>query len=234
MELGNRLKAVANLVPRNKRIADIGTDHAYLPVYLAARGFITGAVASDNKEGPCQAARKTIAQYHLEQRIEVRQGDGLLTIHPDEVEVIVMAGMGGLTMLSILDQGMAVLNTPTLTHLVLQPQTDSDAVRRWAEQKGWEICQEDLAQEGTKLYEMFVLTPNKHYVYPGPSYEVGSLLITHKHPLLKKRLEKLIKEHRAALQGMEQGARGKLHPQYAQIKNKLEKVEEIYNENYRS
>ena len=81
---------------------------------------------------------------------------------------------------------------------------------------------------------MFELTPNKHYVYPGISYEVGSLLITHKHPLLKQRLEKLIKEHRAALQGMEQGARGKLHPQYAQIKNKLEKVEEIYNENYRS
>ena len=234
MEIGNRLTAVANLVPKNKRIADIGTDHAYLPVFLIEKGWIKGAIASDNKEGPCQAAQKTIAEHQLQAQIEVRCGDGLQTIKSGEVEVVVIAGMGGLTMLSILDQGAALLKSPTLLNLVLQPQTDSDEVRKWAEKNGWEICQEDLAQEGDKLYEMFRLKPNKHYVYPGPSYEVGSLLVTGKHPLLKKRLEKLIKNHTASLRGMEQSAEGTQHPQYAVIKNKLEKVEEIYNENYRS
>ena len=234
MELGNRLKAVANLVPKNKKIADIGTDHAYLPVFLVSHGFSTGAIASDNKAGPCQAAQKTIDTYGLEQKIEVRQGDGLATLRPGEVETIVIAGMGGLTMLSILERGKAILQAPNLTHLVLQPQTDSDEVRKWAEKNGWEICREDLAQEGTKLYEMFVLTPNKQYVYPGPSYEVGSLLISNKHPLLRKRLEKLIKAHRTSLHGMEQSLEGTKNPQYAIVKNKLEKVEEIYHENYRS
>jgi len=234
MELSKRLAAVAGLIPKNTKIADIGTDHAYLPVFLAEQGWITGAVASDNKEGPCRAARKTIAEYQLTDKITVRQGDGLATLKPGEVEVIILAGMGGLTICSILTAGSAMLKANGFSHLVVQPMTDSDAVRKWAEKNGWGIVQEDLAAEGDKLYEMFVLVPQPHYVYPGPSYEVGSLLIAQRHPLLRRRLEKLLKTHRASLQGMEKSAEGKNHPLYASTKNKLKKVEEIYNENYRS
>lgn len=231
MELSARLQTVATLVPPQLKIADIGTDHAYLPVYLVQKGIALSAIASDNKVGPCQAALKTIAEQHLLEKINVRLGEGLATLKPQEVDAIIIAGMGGLTILSILNAHPEIL-TAGLKAIIVQPQTDAELVRQWAEKNKWGIVAEELAEEGDKLYEMFRLEPDPNYIYPGKSYEVGSLLISEQHPLLKKKLTKLLEMYSTCLQGMAQSSSAAQAPKYQAIKNKLAKIKEIYDENY--
>ena len=102
VELTPRLRSVAELVPRGARFADVGTDYAYLPVWLLQQGRITGAVASDLRPGPLERARGTAEKYGLTGRMDFRLCDGLSGIQPDEVSTIAMAGMGGETIAAIL------------------------------------------------------------------------------------------------------------------------------------
>ena len=99
MNIGARLEAIGRLVPQNVSIADIGTDHAYLATWLAERGVIIKAVAGDITEGPCAAARNTVAMYGMNDKVEVRMGNGLSIIEPGETDVIIIAGMGAGTMI---------------------------------------------------------------------------------------------------------------------------------------
>ena len=108
MHFGPRLEAVAALVPPCRTLADVGTDHAYLPVLLLQEGKIEQAIAGDVVPGPCEAARHTVRQFHLENRITVRQGSGLTVLAPGEAETAVMAGMGAETMLQILAEAPEV------------------------------------------------------------------------------------------------------------------------------
>ena len=103
MELSPRLDAIARQVPQGARLADIGTDHGYLPVWLLMRGTIERAIAADLREGPLGRARKTARQYGQSEKISFRLCDGLTDIDPDEVDVITIAGMGGETIATILE-----------------------------------------------------------------------------------------------------------------------------------
>ena len=112
MNIGARLEAIGRLVPQNVSIADIGTDHAYLPTWLAERGVIIKAVAGDITEGPCAAARNTVAMYGMNDKVEVRMGNGLSIIEPGETDVIIIAGMGAGTMIEILEASGTLQRKP--------------------------------------------------------------------------------------------------------------------------
>ena len=92
MNIGARLEAIAALVPQNCVVADIGTDHAYLPVWLMQKGLIKAAIAADIAEGPCRAAQTNIGMYGLKDKIEVRRGSGLTVLKPGEADGAVIAG----------------------------------------------------------------------------------------------------------------------------------------------
>ena len=100
VKLDNRLQKIADLVPAGVRLADIGTDHAYLPAALLLAKKIAFAVAADVAAEPCQVAKTTLAMYGLKQCSEVRQGDGLKVLKPGECDCLVMAGMGGSTIVA--------------------------------------------------------------------------------------------------------------------------------------
>ena len=102
MELSPRLRSVAGLVPPGARFADVGTDHAYLPVWLLQQGIIEHALVSDLRPGPLDRARSTAARYGLAERMEFRLCDGLSGIAPAEADTIAIAGMGGETIAAIL------------------------------------------------------------------------------------------------------------------------------------
>ncbi len=104
MSFGSRLNAIGKWIPSGRKIVDVGTDHAYLPVLLAQEGKITGAIAIDIAEGPCAAAQRTVELYGLGSIIEVRCGDGLSIVAPGEADIAVIAGMGGVTMVDILEK----------------------------------------------------------------------------------------------------------------------------------
>ena len=97
MELSPRLRSVAELVPQGAGFADVGTDHAYLPVWLLQRGVIRRAVASDLRRGPLERARLTAEKYGLTDRMDFRLCDGLSGIRPEEADTVAIAGMGGET-----------------------------------------------------------------------------------------------------------------------------------------
>ena len=152
MELSKRLYAVARLVTPGGRLADIGTDHAYVPIYLAQTGSISGAVAMDVNRGPLLRAQEHICENGLESCIAVRLSDGLQKLEAGEADTVLIAGMGGALTIRILAAGSHVL--PSVKELILQPQSEIFKVREWLEAYGYIITEEDMVCEDGKYYQM--------------------------------------------------------------------------------
>jgi len=153
-ELTPRLQAVADLVPVGAALADIGTDHAYLPVHLLLEGRIRQAIAADLREGPLDRARLTAQEYDCRENITFRLCDGLSSIAPEEADTIVIAGMGGETIAAILE-GAPWTKDAAYT-LILQPMSAQNDLRRWLWQHGYGIKNELLVREGEKLYNILL------------------------------------------------------------------------------
>lgn len=157
VKLSLRLRMIADQVPHGSRIADIGSDHALLPVYLAQQGIITGAIAGELNEGPFLAASKQVQQAGLEHIISVRHGDGLSILRTNEVDTIVIAGMGGSNMVSILEQGLHCL--AGVKRLIVQPNVGELALREWFVQENWFLQAEYILEEDGLIYEILIAVP---------------------------------------------------------------------------
>lgn len=150
VNLGPRLQLVASYVPKASLLGDIGTDHAYLPIYLWEKKGLRHAVAVDVHEGPYISARSAIQSRRLESVIDVRFGDGLKPVHPGEVDTLTLAGMGGNTMLEIFDARPEVM--AQVRTLILQPQGAEGKVRLKLLQAGWKLKEEQLVEEEGRIY----------------------------------------------------------------------------------
>lgn len=152
VKLSKRLQAIADLVTKGNRVADIGTDHAYIPIYLVKEGRIPSAVAMDVNEGPLLRARNHIASEHLEDCIRTKLSDGFASLLPGEADTGVIAGMGGALMIKILSEGETKVQG--LKELILQPQSETSGVRKYIRTHGMYISQEDMVEEDGKYYPM--------------------------------------------------------------------------------
>lgn len=158
-QLSARLLAVSDFIikygPKPIRLADIGTDHAYLPSYLMQQDFIEYAIAGDVVEGPLQSAKNEVSSHGLEDKISVRLGDGLEVIHADDnINTVSICGMGGSLIKQILQEGTDVLTTPHV--LVLQPNIGEANLRRWLVEHKYQILDETIIIEGRHDYEIMV------------------------------------------------------------------------------
>ncbi len=153
--LDARLLCVASMVRDGACLADIGTDHAYLPVHLMQTGRIERAIAADIGEGPAASARANVADAGLQDAIGVRVCDGLCGIAPDEVSDIVIAGMGGETIIHILSEAPWVCDTRL--RLILQPMTKTVELRRWLYEHGFAMDEEHLVRDGRHLYNVMAV-----------------------------------------------------------------------------
>ena len=153
MELSPRLRAAAELVPQGARFADIGTDHAYLPVWLILRGVIDKAIAADLRPGPLERARETARRYGVDRQLDFRLCDGLSGLRADEVDTIAVAGMGGEVIAGILSRAPW---TRTGVRLILQPMSSQPDLRQWLAGNGYTIESELIAREGEKLYTIWL------------------------------------------------------------------------------
>lgn len=169
MELTARLQSVADQVPQCAAFADIGTDHAYLPVWLLLNGRISHAIAADLREGPLNSARETAEQYGVSKQVSFRLCNGLSDLLANEVDTIAIAGMGGETIASILE---AAPWTKDGKLLLLQPMTSFPDLRLWLQKNGYNIEKETISKEGRRLYtcltvragQMKELTPAELWV----------------------------------------------------------------------
>lgn len=154
-----RLHLLARLVPEGCRLTDVGTDHGYLPVALLQQGRITAAIASDIGAEPLEHARRTAAQYGAA-GIDFRLCPGLSAIAPEETDVIVIAGMGGETIMTILQD--APWTKDGRHTLLLQPMTKTADLRRWLADNGYTFTDEHLVEDKGRLYPVLTVTGGKH------------------------------------------------------------------------
>lgn len=164
MDLGARLQTVAGMVYPGRLVADIGSDHAYLPIALVLQRICPQAIAADKNEGPCQSARRFIARYGLCDQIDVRCGDGLAVLQPGEATTIVLAGMGGRLICDILQN--ALITARSAERLVMQPQKDCASLRTFLAENGWQIDLEQVAQENGFFYPVIAAVRGKMSLSP--------------------------------------------------------------------
>ncbi|MCL1630402.1 class I SAM-dependent methyltransferase [Sporolactobacillus sp. CPB3-1] len=152
MHLSPRLNAVLHMLPKGKCLADIGSDHAHLPCRAIQEGLCETAIAGEVRVGPYRQSVDNIETLGFSHCIDVRLGDGLDVLHPDEADTIVIAGMGGELIADILERGREKLGTTTT--LILQPNIREPRVREWLSQNGWSIIDETIVEETPHFYEI--------------------------------------------------------------------------------
>ena len=173
---------MARQIPAGLRVADVGTDHGYLPVYLVVNDIAPKVIASDRGKRPLDSARQLISLLSLENQIDVRLGDGLSVLQPDEAEVICLAGMGGVAIKEIISAGLPLAQAAK--RLVLQPQRNVPAVRRFLVANGFKIVAEDLAEDDGFYYEIIAVEPGLMELTEQEA-DFGPLLLRDGHPLFK-------------------------------------------------
>ncbi len=225
MRLGERLKCVASYVPEGAKLADVGTDHAYLPVWLTENGVINFAIATDIAAGPCSAARASIERAGLTDKIKVRRGDGLAAVQPGEVDTVVIAGMGASNIIGILQKATTVLDKTE--KLILQPMAESVFLRRWLHANGWRVEKEKLAKEAERIYEIISAIKSAGDKYEEWEYQTGRLQLREKDPLWCEYMGILSKKHNFVLKEMEKSNDAAGNEKYREYQKLVAKLEEL-------
>ncbi|MBR5533947.1 MAG: SAM-dependent methyltransferase [Ruminiclostridium sp.] len=202
LELTPRLMAIADQVPQGAKLADVGTDHAYLPVYLLLRDRICSAVASDVNEGPLQRGRETARTYEVdESKIAFRICDGLAGVESHEADTVAICGMGGELIARIL--GAAPWTHEAL--LLLQPMSSQPELRQWLIANGYTIQRELVVKEGEKYYVILTVTSGISQPYTPAELFVGRQQAGEVNPHRGAYLADQLRRRERALQGMKQG-----------------------------
>jgi tRNA (adenine22-N1)-methyltransferase len=190
-----RLALVASLVRDNINVVDIGTDHAYIPVWLTLANKCNCCIAADIKKGPLGRAEDTVLKYNAN-AVKLRLSNGLDEILPNEADDIIIAGMGGVLILQIINKCEWLFDCSK--HLVLQPMTAQDELRQGLYENGFEILEEAVAKEGNKLYVVMSVCYCGIKYTPDKLFCITGKLIDSNDPLAKEYIaskrEKLLKK----------------------------------------
>ncbi len=239
-DLSFRLQAVAELVTGGYRMADIGTDHAYVPICLVKAGRIPGAIAADVNKGPLLRAAEHIKANRLENQIETRLSDGFSALKPGEVQSAVLAGMGGGLMIRILKEGAGV--TEYLEECILQPQSEVEKVRAFLLEEGFLFLEENMVLDDGKYYPMMKVKPPCRRKGEGKSKEnpleraqkqtwtevelrYGKILLERQNPVLHEFLEREHCIKQQILSQLEKKDSGRIRERRKEVEMELECTE---------
>ncbi len=192
VRISGRMKAVADMVLPGAVVADIGCDHAFVSIYLIENNIAPHVIASDVRKGPVSIAKGNVEGKGLADRIDVRMGNGLEALSAGEADSIIIAGMGGMLMIDILQSGMEVATG--CRQLVLQPQSDIDRVRRYLYENGYFIAREKMLVDEGKLYNILDVRTSGEALTVDENFELyckfGKYLLEGKSGILKEYMEK--------------------------------------------
>ena len=203
MKLTDRLLKIASLVDEGKKIADIGTDHGYIPIYLLKNKKIDFAILADVNKGPLENARKEVKRNKLDEKVDLRLGSGIEVLKDNEVDEIIIAGMGGILISELLEAKKSVAQSAK--KLILQPMQAQAELRKYLFNNGFEIIDEVLVKEDFRIYEIIVAkysgvkTQVKDEIY----YEVSNNIIENKDVLLGEFLNKKINSYENIIKKLE-------------------------------
>lgn len=188
MNISTRLKTIANMVDKCGVVADIGTDHAYLPIYLIKQGICKEAIASDINKGPVERASENVRREGLDSKICCKLGSGFNTLKPGDADCAIIAGMGGNLIRDIIEDKKEVFEN--LNYAIFQPVQNPEVLRQYIYDKGFEVIDEELCIDDNKFYEIIkVRYSEKPRDVEDIYYEIGEKLVEKKHALLNKYIE---------------------------------------------
>ena len=229
MQLSQRLSSVASMVTAGNCLADVGTDHGYVPIYLYERKIIPHAIAMDVNKGPLERAALHIAESGMKEAIETRLSDGLTALKPGEADSVVVAGMGGPLIIRILSAHPEI--TESLKELILQPQSEISEVRIWLYEQGYEIVEEHMVFEDGKYYPMFKAVKNPEAEkLTDLEYKYGKLSVLREPEVLRAYLVREIANKQTILQKLSEETTEKSKGRAVEIKALLAELEEMLSE----
>ncbi|NBI70907.1 SAM-dependent methyltransferase [Clostridiaceae bacterium] len=228
MRLSKRLHVIASFVAPGSAVADIGTDHGYIPVYLVKEGIAPRALAMDVRKGPLERAKEHVREHGLSDRIALRLSDGLSGLKPGEADTVIIAGMGGKLVMRILEQGRHVWDS--VKHFILSPQSDWGETRRFLEQAGFRIDGEAMVEEDGKFYVVMAVSRGEMRLSRACYYEYGKDLIGKKDPALFRCLDREKRTVGAILEGLSEAQTENMRKRQAALKERLAVIEEAQYE----
>lgn len=224
IELGERLTRVASFVPNGSKVCDVGSDHAYLPVYLIQNDQISCAIAGEVVKGPFLSAKQTVRDYRMEDRIEVRLGDGLQILSKeDEITAVTICGMGGELISRILEAGYSGSHLNGRERLILQPNVAEHFVREWLMNHSYQIVEETVVSDNHRLYEIIVAEPvDKRVKYTELELKYGPILLQHPSELSVAKWNRMNRKNKEILEQLQKSKTPQLE--------KIEQFEKAFNE----
>lgn len=229
MKLSKRLKTVVSVVRQGSRVADVGTDHGYVPIWLLNHGVAEHAIAMDVRPGPLERAEEHRRQHKLEGEMEVRLSDGLKELRDGEADTVIIAGMGGELMLRIMAEGLHVWDS--VTDWILSPQSEWDTFRHGLETMGFVIGREIMLCEDGKYYIVLQVRRGVMHYQREIDYRYGYDLLQQKSPILLDYLKREKQQLLMIQSGLSQqdtpgpGARVRL----AEVRQELGYVREAFD-----
>lgn len=203
--MNKRLELIASILPHGRGFADVGTDHGYLPVYMAQHGYSGKIIASDINEGPLSTAVASARQAGVEDRICFRLCDGLDGCGSEELDTVVIAGMGGNTICGILDRADWIMSRDIL--LILQPMTKAEVLRYWLTNNDFAICGEWLIEENGEIYQILSARFGARTPLSDAELFTGKYELAVGNALFPVQLAALIKRFERAAAGMSKAPR---------------------------
>ena len=224
VELSPRLKTVASFLEGATLLCDVGSDHAYLPVYAIQQGLITRAIAGEVVKGPFESAQQTVQDYVLNDKISVRLGDGLdVVTSEDEVTAISICGMGGELISRILEAGYSGRHLNGRERLILQPNVAEHFVREWLMNHSYRIVEETVVEDNHRLYEIIVAEPvDKRVEYTELELKYGPILLKEATELCVAKWNRMNRKNKEILEQLQKSKTPQLE--------KIEQFEKAFNE----
>lgn len=248
-QLSERLRVIADQVIPGLVVVDVGTDHAYLPIFLVQQEICPRVIGVEVNPGPLRSAEQQVQAAGLTSWIDIRAGNGLQAIQVGEAQIAVVAGMGGKTICEILQASPAV--TASLNRLILQPMGAIRRVRAWLRQNAWNIVQEELLLEDAVFYLVIVAEPQppkdsallaasdcetQDLALPTANnreteeLEVGEFLLERRHPLLPRYLKQQMEREQRVLNQLNQSKDSNLNEKREKLQKRIELFGEMINQ----
>lgn len=241
MKLSARLQCVASFVTPSYRLADIGTDHGYVPIYLVSNGIVPSAIAMDINKGPLERAEEHIKAEGLEDKISLRLSNGLEKLNKNEVDAVLIAGMGGALIIDILKRGKQILEG--VKELILSPHSEIDEVRKYVLSNNYIITEEEMIYDASKYYVIMKCIPKDEIIlnsgnessdiqlehYEEYEYLYGKRLIEDKSEVLIEYLRKEKDSFEKIIANLETSEKSEAKKRASELRDKNKIIDKVLN-----
>lgn len=220
MNLSVRMSEIVKYVPKGSKVIDVGTDHAYVPIYLRKNKIAASVLATDVNKGPLEKAAKNIAKYKVD-NIALKHTSGLEGINYYVPDVVMISGMGGFLVIDIIKTSLELVNK--VSRLILQPQHDIDEVRKYIHSIGFKIIDESMVYDAGKYYVVIVCEHGIESYENEYEYTYGKKLIENRQDIFKEWINMTINRNNTILENIKAAADNETSESYVRRRDELVK-----------